>query len=276
MWGIGKALDLIAFFNPKVAGKILMNWFTVPRTSKAFYFPKSFDNEVQRTDIKTSLGSLMATYQWQSMGKVILLLHGWESNSSRWQSLAKVLIDNGFAPVAIDAPAHGRSQEKTFNVLKYSEFLRSAIDYYRPFAIIGHSAGGMATIVSMNYWNKFIHAGIILATPSGLDSLFSYFKKRINLGKLAFDAFEKRFINEFGKMPSEFQIIDYLPVEQPSGLVIHDKNDEVIPLEEAENISNYWKNAKLIVTEGFGHSVKSIEIDQKINNFLKISLTNGK
>lgn len=271
---IGFVLESIAFFNKNWAGKILMNWFTIPRTEKAFYFSKSFDREVITNQLVTSLGSVMATYQWPAEGKVVLLLHGWESNASRWHSFAQLLIENGFAPVAIDAPAHGRSQEKTFNVLKYAEYIKTAVDFYQPQAIIGHSAGGMATVVGMKNWNGMIKAGVILATPAGLDSLFSYFKNKIGIGNRAFTSFENIFSNEFGKAPQEFKLIDYFPDSSPRGLIIHDVNDEVIPLEEAETISKHWNNAQLLVTEGLGHSIKSVEIDQKIVNFLKKTLSN--
>jgi len=269
---IGIVLDWLAFFNKKWSGRILMNWFTIPRTAKAFYFSETFDKEVKRKDLQTSLGSLMATYQWTGVGIVVLLVHGWESNASRWDTLAKILIENGFAPVAIDAPAHGRSQDKNFNVIKYAEYLKTAVEFYRPQAIIGHSAGGMATVVSMKNWAGIIKAGVILATPAGLHSLFSYFKNKIGLGKRAFASFENIFADEFGRAPLEFNLVNYFPDHLPSGLIIHDVNDEVIPLEEAETISKHWHNAQLLVTEGLGHSIKSSEIDQKIVNFLKKTL----
>ena len=271
---IGIVLEWIAFFNKKWAGKILMNWFTIPRTPKAFNFSESFDIDVIRNDLITSIGSVMATYRWPGNGVVVLLLHGWESNASRWYPLAQLLIENGFVPVAIDAPAHGRSQEKTFNVLKYSEYIKTAVDFYNPKAIIGHSAGGMATVVGMKHWNGMIKAGVILATPAGLDSLFSYFKNKIGLGNRAFTSFENMFVKEFGKAAQEFNVVDYFPDYLPNGLIIHDVNDEVIPLEEAETISKHWNNAQLLVTEGLGHSIKSSEIDQKIVNFLKKTLSN--
>jgi hypothetical protein len=272
---ISIVLEWISFFNQNWAGTILMNWFTIPRTGKAFYFPESFDREVVRRDLLTSLGSSMATYRWPSEGNVVLLLHGWESNASRWHSLAKLLLEKGFAPVAIDAPAHGRSEEKSFNVLKYAAYIKTAVDFYQPQAIIGHSAGGMATVVGMKNWDGMIKAGVILATPAGLHSLFSYFKTKIGLGNRAFASFEHIFANEFGKTPQEFNLIDYFPEHSPKGLIIHDVNDELIPLDEAKTIATQWKNAQLLVTEGFGHSIKSNEIDQKIVNFLNNTITNG-
>jgi len=271
---IGIVLEWIAFFNKKWTGRILMNWFTIPRTPKAFNFSESFDKDVIRKDLITSIGSVMATYRWPGNGVVVLLLHGWESNASRWHPLAQLLIENGFAPVAIDAPAHGRSPEKSFNVLKYAEYLKTAVNFYNPQAIIGHSAGGMATVVGMKNWNGMIKAGVILATPAGLNSLFSYFKNKIGLGNRAFTSFENIFASEFGKAPQEFNLVDYFPDYLPNGLIIHDVNDEVIPLEEAETISKHWNNAQLLVTEGLGHSIKSSEIDQKIVNFLKKTLSN--
>ncbi|MEM7535028.1 MAG: hypothetical protein AAF639_22825, partial [Chloroflexota bacterium] len=37
------------------------------------------------------------------------------------------------------------------------------------------------------------------------------------------------------------------------GLIIHDKNDRVIPIEQAINVQRNWANSELLEIEGTGH-----------------------
>jgi pimeloyl-ACP methyl ester carboxylesterase len=44
------------------------------------------------------------------------LVHGWESNASRWGNLLPYLKKSGSTIIAIDGPAHGLSSGKEFSI----------------------------------------------------------------------------------------------------------------------------------------------------------------
>ena len=264
-WG----LEFWVRIRPEQVGRLLMGWFTVPRTAKAFSFPEGFQNDFRQGDFTLNDGHQVAFYDWGGQGPKILLLHGWESNASRWHDLAIQLVKEGYAPIAIDAPAHGKSTGEKFTVLEYGRWLEELVPQVEPFAVVGHSAGGMAILVASKTISKSAKKAVVKATPAGLESLFDYFRRLVHLGAHSFQSFELAFEGEFGKPYRDFTALDYIKGEMPSGLILHDQLDEVIPEEEARLIAQNWKNADLVWTRGLGHSQKSPEIYQRIIDFLK-------
>lgn len=257
------------YVQPQSVGRLLMGWFTIPRTEKAFAFPEGFQRAVRRTSIELDNGEEVAFYDWGGEGRKVLLLHGWESNASRWQSLGSELLKEGYAPVAIDGPAHGRSSGRKFTVLEYSRWLETVIQRVQPYAVVGHSAGGMAILVAGQRLSTAVQKAVIKGTPAGLESLFHYFRRLVRLGDRSFQIFEQEFEREFGKSYRAFSALDYMQHGMPKGLILHDRGDEVIPEREAIAIAEQWENAELEWTEGLGHSQKSPVVYQRIIQFLK-------
>ena len=52
------------------------------------------------------------------------------------------------------------------------------------------------------------------------------------------------------------------------GLIIHDVDDELAPIQGAEEIYQNWENSCLIITEGLGHSIPGIEVVELITEYL--------
>lgn len=264
-WG----LEWWVVIQPQAVGQLLMGWFTIPRTAKAFTFPEGFLKAVEQSFWELKNGQQVAVYDWGGEGPKVLLLHGWESNASRWQTLGGKLLKEGFAPVAIDGPAHGRSSGQKFTVLEYSRWVTEVVQLIKPLAVVGHSAGGMAILVAGEELSAAVPKAVIKGTPAGLESLFDYFRRLVRLGDRSFQTFEGEFEREFGKPYRAFSALDYMQHGMPKGLILHDRGDEVIPEKEAISIAEQWKNAQIEWTQGLGHSQKSPEVDQRIIQFLK-------
>ena len=140
---IGSTLNGISYISPKYASKLAINLFSKPRKGKITeeqlpLLESAFIEEHTYNDL-----SIM-TYRWIGKGKTILLVHGWESNSARWEFLIKEFKIKGYTIVALDAPAHGNSGGKFFNAVLYAEFINVVANKFQPEIIIGHSVGGMA------------------------------------------------------------------------------------------------------------------------------------
>lgn len=262
-------LEVWVRVEPAAVGRLLMRWFTIPRTDKAFTFPEGFQNAIRQGGFTLKDGHQVAFYDWGGQGPKILLLHGWESNAARWQDLANRLLAEGYAPLAIDAPAHGKSAGEKFTVLEYGRWLEELVPLIEPYAIVGHSAGGMAILVASEAIRKSVKKAVLKATPAGLESLFDYFRRLVHLGKYSFESFELAFEGEFGKSYRAFSALDYIGGVMPKGLILHDIGDEVIPEKEAKAIAEQWENSELEWTEGLGHSQKSPVVYQRIIQFLK-------
>src|SRR5690606_38336992 len=105
---IGFFINTISIFSPKLAARMALFLFTKPLKGKINEKQSDFLDTAFREELTFNNMPIM-TYRWLGKRETILLAHGWESNSARWQTLITNLKQRGFGVVALDAPAHGRS-----------------------------------------------------------------------------------------------------------------------------------------------------------------------
>ena len=53
-------------------------------------------------------------------------------------------------------------------------------------------------------------------------------------------------------------------------LIVHDKQDAVVPFSEVQPVLSHWENTSLLATDGFGHFqlMKSSEVIYKVSEFV--------
>jgi pimeloyl-ACP methyl ester carboxylesterase len=57
----------------------------------------------------------------------------------------------------------------------------------------------------------------------------------------------------YGRRWEELELARIAPRLQASALVIHDRNDGVVPWEQGATVARQWPGAKLMTTQGLGH-----------------------
>ena len=150
---IGKYINVLSFLSKSYATKKAISLFSKPRKGKITQIQGDFLDTSFKEELTYADNGIM-TYRWLGKKQTVLLAHGWESNSARWQPLIKNLKDKGFTVVALDAPAHGNSGSDIFNALIYAEFIHAAAKRFKADIIIGHSVGGMAAVFCQNKSQK--------------------------------------------------------------------------------------------------------------------------
>ncbi|WP_299521599.1 alpha/beta hydrolase [Winogradskyella sp.] len=265
---IGSALNATSLISSKYASKKALNLFASPRKGRY--------TDQQRKVVNTALfeeviydGSTIATYRWNGKGKTVLLAHGWESNASRWSYILNDLKAQNYNIIALDAPAHGRSDGKRFNAVLYSECINSIAQKFQPEIIIGHSVGGMASVFFMhNYPLDSVKKMILLGAPAHFTGVFTRYKSLMGYNKRISNGLDNIVLERFGKPVDYFSAANFTKSIKARGLIIHDKNDKVIPYEDALLFANRYKNAELISTSGFGHGLKDASLTPKIIEFI--------
>ncbi|WP_367392387.1 alpha/beta hydrolase [Lewinella sp. LCG006] len=209
-------------------------------------------------------------YHWPGTGPKILLAHGWNSHSGRWQALASQLITLGYDVYALDAPAHGASFGGSFAVIHYGEALAKLADTIAPNIIIGHSAGGMATAYYLRHFPKIHHPDklVLLSTPAELNHFMESFRKGIGIKKAVIEAMENSFTRRFGKSFDYFSIANFVQNLRIPGLIIHDQEDDIAPVEGAYALAENWATSELVITTGLGHSVQDEQVRKRILDWL--------
>jgi len=266
---IGNTLNVISYVLPKYASIKALDLFATPRRGRYKENRKSFIDTAKKTTLDY-LDLKIATYHWKGSGKTVLLAHGWESNTHRWEDLIIKLQNSNYNIIALDAPAHGNSSGKQFNAVLYSECINVVVNHYTVEILIGHSVGGMASgFFQHNYQNQNVEKIISLGAPATFTGVFKRYVDMMGYNKRIENGLNKLVFERFHHEPSYFSLAEFSKKIETKTLLIHDTNDKVIPYGEAETIANKHKNATLISTTGYGHALRNKVVYHHIFEFLK-------
>ena len=212
---------------------------------------------------------LFQMYTWPGNDTKVLLVHGWESNASRWEQFFPYLKKAGCTIIALDAPAHGLSSGVEFTMPLYAEFINVVVQRFRPQYLVGHSVGGATSLYFQSHYpNDYIKKMVILGAPCDLETLLTNYKGMLSLNSNVFQLLEKHFFEHYRIKTKEFSGSIFASKIKVKGLIAHDIKDEVVSFKEGEKIANAWTNADFIVTEGMGHSMHSDALYTRIYSFL--------
>jgi len=266
---VGQYINLLHLVHPKKALQLSYALFTNPRIGKisADKLPEILQNTIKETFHHNE--HHFQTYTWKGNDTKILLVHGWESNSARWEKTLPHLQKSGSTIIAIDAPAHGQSSGDEFNVPRYAEFINKAVKKYNPSIIIGHSIGGSACIYHQYlYPETSIEKMVILGAPSDLKTLLDNYIQMLSLNRKMFHLLKKRYLENFNFKLEDFSGGTFAKHIKIDGIIAHDKSDTVVAFQEGQKIANGWKKSRFITTNDLGHSMHDDKLYQEIYQFL--------
>lgn len=194
---------------------------------------------------------LLRGYRYPGAGPTVVLTHGWQGSAASWFRLVPMLLEAGYSVVSFDAPGHsGRPRVATLPV--YAQGLADVANLFAPVhALVGHSFGGMASARVAQHLPD-LKALAILGTPDKTRTLVDSFVRRMAMSPAGQEAFERRLQSVLQSSIEEEATSLYLPRVSCRVLVIHDRDDEVIPLSCGQAIAQA-AGTELEVTEGLGH-----------------------
>lgn len=265
----GAYFNLLCLFAPKKATLLAFSLFSHPRKGKltTTQLP-SFLAEAEK-EIFDKDGQAIQTYIWRGNEKIIFLLHGWESNTARWKKLIPHLLETGHTIIAIDAPAHGLSEGKEFNVIRYAASINIVAKKYSPNYIIGHSIGGKASLYyQATYNNPTVEKMVLLGAPSDYAIIFKNYVGLLRLSSRMEQLIHQHYWDRFQIKVAEFSAQYYAHSITAKGLLLHDLDDTVVLHDESQKINHYWKASVLETTQGLGHSLQNKIVYKKIVDFL--------
>ncbi|MSP85043.1 MAG: alpha/beta hydrolase [Flavobacteriaceae bacterium] len=266
---IGFYINVLSFISPKRATQKAYYLFSIPRKGKITLnsIPEILQNaEAVTLDFE---GNTIQTYIWKGDETLILLIHGWESNSARWKKALPFLLESGNTIVAIDAPAHGLSSGIDFNIPKYAEFINHVAKQYKPQILIGHSIGGKACLYYQSlYQNPSIQKMVILGAPSDFIVIFKNYIKLLSLNSIIYKGLENYYLENYNLNITELsdQILSSNIITKT--FIAHDKEDKIVPFSEGEKNAIACKNSIFISTKGIGHNMNDTDLYQKIVLFI--------
>ncbi len=213
------------------------------------------DGDAACEDIQID-GRRVALYQWgdaRSQPRV-LLAHGWSSYALRFLPWVRALRDAGYAVIAFDQPGHGRSEKGRCTMACFARTLHRVADRLGPLeAAIGHSMGGSAAMLALAD-GAVARRAVLIAPAADPDAATTRFARRVSLASGIVPRIQKHLEMQTGVTVRELTAHLRVPSLAVPALIIHDLDDPEVPWEEGESYARHWPGARLLNTEGLGHS----------------------
>lgn len=255
---VPKIIILIGRFlyriSPVLAEKFARKLFITPIKHK---IPKrEFHMEAASQQSKLFVPSInkeIVVYTYGNSNKKILLVHGWSGRGTQLVKIADAFLENGYATISFDAPAHGKSGTKTTLMLEFIQSILEVEKQHGPFEFaVGHSLGGMSILNAVKKGLQ-IKKAVVIASGNSVINIVNTFTEKIGLpNKVAVlmkSNFEKKYHLE---MESFSAYVVAKEVKIPV-LVIHDNDDEDISVSEAYHLAENLSNKEILITNNLGH-----------------------
>lgn len=197
----------------------------------------------------------LATYTWGDPQRepTVLLVHGWSSFGLRFLPWVEPLRRAGYAVVAFDQPAHGRSSGRRATLPMFAEAAARVAGHTGPLAaVVGHSLGGAAAAIAMARGMQAERV-ILLAPAADPFDAARRFGGMVGLAQFL----SRRLFDEYQELTAhdvrELHAHATAPRIARPGLIVHDLEDTDVPWCEGERYARYWPQATLLSTTGLGH-----------------------
>lgn len=183
----------------------------------------------------------------------VLLLHGWSGYASQLTTIGARLHDEGFAPVILEFPAHGRSGRWRSNVAQFARAIFAAAGRLGPLhGVVAHSLGTLALTHAVARGLSAERLVLVAPAAPGLTFL-RWFAEVIGMDPELGERMRRRIERHESVDFEHFEPEWVGPrVRQPT-LVVHDTKDRVVPMAIAERLHAALANSRLHQTTGLGH-----------------------
>jgi pimeloyl-ACP methyl ester carboxylesterase len=210
-------------------------------------------------------------YAWGA-GPVALCIHGWGGHAAQMAPFVQPLRQAGFRVVAFDAPAHGASDGKVSDPLAFAQAICAVVDAVGPVtAVIGHSLGAAAALLATREGVLLPQRLVLLGGYAHFDLVMHKMKALFAVSK---PVLERAFQRLFGQYNHRVDGDRLSPVAALRALdcptlILHDDDDDVVPVAHAEQLFAAAKVGALVRTRGLGHhSILNDEVARWCVEFL--------
>ena len=269
---VGKMLNALAAVSPTLAGKAAFRVFCTPRRLPLRDQDRDFLATAEQGTLHVDRVALR-TYTWPSAqpdARTVLFLHGWESNSARWRKYVKAAREAGFRVQAFDAPANGHSDGKMLNLLLFSRAIKVFVEHHgTPYAVVGHSLGGGAAVMSVAVVGAFppeklVLMGVFAESTRVVDD----FGAVLAVNSTVIQGIHREIERRSGMPIDEYSVQKKVALlSGVQGLVLHDRDDEVAPVAEGRAIAESW-GRPFVETIGLGHRMQDKSVVEAVTAFL--------
>lgn len=265
---------LLSRLNYKLAGEQAFLLFQKPRKLSFKKAESDFFESANNFKVPYYLEDIDCYELGDPNGKLVLLIHGWDSNAGSLAGVAQHIADKGYHVVAVNLPAHGFSKLTKTNLKYCREVFHAVIEYIKPverFSVVAHSFGSAVTAFSLADSRYKVDKLVFLTNPNKLSSIFYDFKNFIGLGNKGYEFLLNKVKKMLGESVENISIENYgKRIDYNKVLLIHDYYDKVLPYQNSVDVRAKWKQSEMITFHKIGHyrMLWNKEVIQSVGNFL--------
>lgn len=243
-------LKYLAYLAPGVAARFARHLFRSPKIAPSKPWESFVEEQAERGYLSNGISYL----QWrpQHVSLRVLAIHGWEGRATQFGPLAEVLKSNAIETVALDGPGHGKSPGKFADPVLFARELLLAEKELGPFDVVmGHSMGAGSAAIAI-YRGLAVKKLVYIAGPAAFKEVVERFAVFFGLPPRA----QRAFVRQIERVNGAFEdndVINILARMQIPTLIIHDREDDDVPLDDAQRLERAIPTARLLITEGLGH-----------------------
>lgn len=251
-----QVLSVLGWPAPSLAGRWATNLFLATRSGRGDLVPSV---PLGATTIRIGGDAGRDAYVWGKRGPIVLLVHGWGSDSGAMCSLVRPLREHGYRVVAFDAPAHGANHGHKTTMTEFVAAVRDVLDQFEPSvevrAVVGHSLGGLAAVAALRAARRLPQRLVLLSAPSSLNEALRSFVGFWRLSSAVEDRIREELSRSHGVPIEHWDVRTLANRDRFPALVVHDRNDVFVPFDEARVIAHaLGDTARVELTDGLGHA----------------------
>jgi pimeloyl-ACP methyl ester carboxylesterase len=215
-------------------------------------------------------------YKWGiASNELILLVHGWEGHSGNFADIIKRLVLEGYCVLAFDGPSHGYSTKGQTNLLEFSDLIIQIIESHRPKKIISHSFGAVVTTYALSRGQHLeIDKYVMITTPDSFLERIKYISSQVGIEENAQHALIRKLERELKTNIKSIAVSEFAKnMSVKNALILHGRNDKIIPLKQARIVNENCLCSELEIIENTGHYkiLTEVAVMDRIVKFLNNS-----
>src|SRR5690606_26671794 len=249
-----KTAQFLEKLSPKLATDFAIKLFTTPIKHKLPKREEPMEQNTKQTFVHIpKIDKKIRVFEYGDGPRKALLVHGWSGRGTQLVSIADALIKQGYTVISFDAPAHGKSEGKVSYMTMFIESILELERIYGGFEVAGgHSLGGMSVMNSLKRGLKLKKA-VLVGSGDIVHDIFEEFITKLGLKTQMLDRMKQKFEKRFQDKLSNYDVFEAAKNIDIPVFVIHDTQDQDVPVKCADHIYKYLKNGKILITEGLGH-----------------------
>ena len=243
-----------ALLFPELAGAWAERLFlTPPRGRDAA--ATALDLIDARSSFVEHKGRAIATWRWGGReAPAVLLAHGWGGHAAQMRPFVFPLLAAGFRVIAYDQPAHGVSEGRLTGLPDFADVLAEVAAHHGDVeAVIAHSLGAAAAALALANGKAAFKKVVLVSPPADMVGYSRRFARWYWMPEAVRRAMQAAIEERYGVLWESLDVRRLAARLQAPALVIHDRDDRLVPWTHGAQVARYWPGARLLSTDGLGH-----------------------